>query len=874
MRRVCAVFLFLFSCSSVAPVESPAPTAAPEWRPVPVEGIAPAPLNPSREPATEEPTPPASPFAGTRAVLARLLDDPARVTTAQGFAGLRLDDEGLKEASYPYPFDTWDGPLQPLLRRLITVAREQKIHDMRTGLLLPAGAVLRWDLPAGEDRILHLAAAGFHRAFKGRGADEVKIVVRVDDRVAWEQVFSGRESSRTWEEAALPLPAVAAAVTVVVSSPKGAGLKAGIGLADVHVTVPASEAPDAAVRLRQGPNVVIVFIDALRADCVGPGNPGFPSVTPFMDERAGGGTTYTQNLTVSNQTRPSIVGFLQSQHPTVGKFHAKWWNFRQNRVDAYYARKPPLLPLLLSRAGYETVTFGRNHFQFGTTLLGLDPGFDRIWDNRKSGEDTERIIDHAVAWIEANRDRKFMLLVNISPPHQPYKAPDEQARWTKARLAGYDGRLPARRDYLAEVHYADTAVRRLVEHADSLGLGDRTVFLVTADHGEVMRTEHSCRSELFETICHNSHGLTLYDEELRVPLIWWGWGVAPGAVHEHTVSHLDVAATILDAAGLPVHPAHTGLSLWDELRGEGSAADRPDVAYVESRLASGIRAWGWKYILHHNRDDARTPAWNSGGESSHEELYDLTTDPHETKNLVRKQEPRRRQLRQLLRETRTLYRDYVNDAWDDAWDPGSAPPRAAPPMPGGAPSAAPTAPGISSEQESGARYHLAFSGEGPETRTWAGTIRVEGRIKGAEFQGPDGAFRQVPTLDGIRVALDVAPDAEPRLRLRTAPPDAAVIMELEVDGKPLDPRRVYAGRYGLALLDGPAWGTGEATTVLHAAYPPHRVPGEDLGVYVWRTGPRARGADSDEAFFEGSFEKEQIVDPTTRGILKDYGYWK
>jgi len=217
----------------------------------------------------------------------------------------------------------------------------------------------------------------------------------------------------------------------------------------------------------------------------------------------------------------------------------------------------------------------------------------------------------------------------------------------------------------------------------------------------------------------------------------------------------------------------------------------------------------------------------------------------------------------------------VNDAWDSVWDPETAARlRATPPLPGAIQRAAPSAPGASSEQKSGARYHLAFSGEGPETRTWAGTIRVEGRIMDAEFQGPDGAFQQNPTQDGIRVALNVAPDAEPRLRLRTAPPDAAVILELEVDGKPLDSRRVYAGRDGLALLDGPAWETEEATTVLHAAYPPHRVPGEDLGVYVWRTGPRARSTNGDEAFFEGGFEKEQIVDPTTRGILKDYGYWK
>ncbi|MFH1529618.1 MAG: sulfatase [Pseudomonadota bacterium] len=885
-----AVLFGLASCSGMAPGEAATgPAPVPGWRPVPVEGEEPdigagGPSHSVGGPSTgrfeaEEPLPQAeeltaSTFAGTRAVAARLIDAPADLELLRGFDGLRLDVEGLTEVSYPYPFRAGKGPLELLLRRLITVDHDAHTWDMRTGLLLPAGASLRWDPPAGEGRVLHVSIAAFPKAFQGRRAEALSLEILVADVVVSRFDLSGREPSTRWEEGTVPLPADAGAVTVRVSSPAGVGLKPGIGLADVHVTVPASDAADAPARLRQGPNLVVLFVDALRADCVGAGNPGFPSVTPFLDARAATGTTYTSNFTVSNQTRPSIVGFLQSQHPTVGAYHAKWWNFRKEKIDEYYAHRPPLLPLLLAQAGYETVTFGRNHFQFGTTLMGLDPGFDEVWDNRKSVEDTERIIDRAVRWLDGNHARKFLMLVNISPPHQPYKAPEEHARWTEARLAQYEGRLPARKDYLGEVRYADAALKRLVEHMDSLGLAERTIFLLTADHGEVMRTEHSCRSEVFETICNNSHGLTLYDEELRTPLIWWGWGVTPGVVHEHTVSHLDVAPTLLDAAGLPAHPAHTGLTLWDELRGEGSAADRPDVVYVESRLSSAVRAWGWKYILHHQKDDARTPAWNSGGESGQEELYDLTTDPDEKKNLVRQQDPRRKQLRQLLGETRTLYKDYVEQARDDEWNPETALPRPTPPIPGAGPAAAPSAATPEQGDRPGtAVYHLAFSGKGPEIRRFEGTIRISGRIADAEFLGPDGAFHQRNGRDGITVALDVAPGTEPQLRLRTAPPDAAVTLELTLDGAPVDGSRVYAGRDGLAILGAPTWGPEEAATVLSARTPPHRIPGEDLGVFVWRTGPRAAGA-TDDLLEEGDFEKERIVDPATRGILKDYGYWK
>lgn len=884
-----AVLLWQLSCSGTAPIEAPpaAPEPAPEWRPVPVEGEpvggAPAPTSPvggaSAPKAVGPEGPPTahkttSPLAGTRAVAARLVDAPDQLIPVAGFDGLRLDAEGLKELSYPYPFGAVEGPLEPLLRRLIAADHDARNWDMRTGLLLPAGAALNWALPPGEGRTLHVSTASFPKAFKGRRAELLRAEVLVDDVAVWSHELSGSEASKRWVDAAVPVDGAATTVTLRVTSPDGVDLKPGVGFADVHVTVPTSSGGAAGVRASEGPNVVVLFVDAARADCVGPGNPGFPSVTPFIDGKAAGGTAYTANFTVSNQTRASIVGFLQSQHPTVGKFHAKWWNFRKEKIEAYYARKPPLLPLLLARAGYETVTFGRNHFQFGTTLLGLDPGFDQVWDNRKSVEDTERIVDRAVEWLDANRDRKFMMLVNISPPHQPYKAPEEHVRWTSARLADYEGRLPARKDYLAEIRYADVALQRLVEHMDALGLSERTVFLLTADHGEVMRTEHSCKSELFETICHNSHGLTLYDEELRVPLIWWGWGVKPGVVHGHTVSHLDVAPTLLDAAGLSVHPAHTGLTLWDELRGEGSAADRPDVVYIETRLSSAIRAWGFKYILHHRKDDARTPAWNSGGETTQEELYDLASDPDETKNLVRRREPQRKQLRQLLGETRNLYNDYVEQSWQGGWDPETANPAVTPPVPGASPEAGPA--GKTTEQRrpsSGASYHLAFSGEGPESRRFEGTIRIEGRIAGAEYRGPDGAFQQLTGRDGITVAVDVAPDEEPQLRLRTSPPDAAVTLELTVDGAPVDRRRVYAGPNGLAILGAPTWGPEDATTVLSARTPPRRVPGEDVGVFVWRTGPHVASA-GDDVLLDGDFEKERIVDPATRGILKDYGYWK
>ncbi|MBM4371709.1 MAG: sulfatase-like hydrolase/transferase [Deltaproteobacteria bacterium] len=866
-----ALLLACLSCNG-SPVEvARAQTAEPDWQPVaahdPVPAAAPGGIS---NPAGPVPVP-AAPLLlpdGTRVVAGRLLDSPDRLHLLAGLDRLRPDEEGLAELSYPYPFIETAGPLATVARRLITADLGAQDWDMRAGLLLPGGAALSWDLPAGRARVLHLSAALFHHAFKAQGGASLVLDVAPDAGRGWQRTFSTGESSRAWEEVALPLPDEALSLTVTVRTGGGTGpTRAGVGVADVHVTVPAARDAPAAAR-RPAPNVIMIFVDALRSDCAGPGNTTFPSVTEFLDDRAGRGTAYTRGFTVANQTRPSIVGFLQSQHPLAGSYHCKWWNYKKEKIREYYARRPPLLPLLLARAGYDTVTFGRNHFQYGTTLMGLDPGFDIVWDNRKAVEDTENIVDRAVSWLDANRDRKFLMLVNISPPHQPYKSPAEHAAWTEERLASHEGRLPARKDYLGEVRYADMAIRRLVEHAEELGLGDRTVFLVTSDHGEVMQGEHACRSELFETICHNSHGLTLYDEELNTPLIWWGHGVVPGRVLSHTVTHLDVAPTVLDLAGLPPHPAHTGLSLWGELRGVESAADRPDVVYVESRLSSAIRAWGWKYILHHEKDDARTPAWNSGGETIQEELYDLTTDPLETRNLARKQDPRRGQLRELLGQTRGLYVDHVARTWSMPWDPDARPPATAAGSTAPAPVAPPARP---PSPASTARYHLAFSGDPAGGSGFQGEIRVAGAVASAEVLGPDGSFQVDSGGDRIRVSLELAAGREVLLRFATSPPDAAVTLALTLDGKPLATRQVYTGRDGIALLPAASWTEAEALSVLAAEHPPHRIPGMDPGVFAWRTGPRGAG---DPAPPDEDFEKETIVDPTTRGILRDYGYWK
>lgn len=843
-----------------------------------------------------------APFQGNRTVVWRLLEHLEDFSLVQGIDG-RIPGDSLNGIAYPNPFFHASGELEPLVMRMVAAQRDARNFDMRGGLMLPANVRLVLPLPeTGGNARLHFSMAPFEKAFKG-GNGAAQVTVKLDGLEAWSSKVEPTGRERGWNEVTLELPLGVKELELSTSSPQETSM--GTALAHVHITEPGRvEAPHP--RMASGPNMVILFVDALRSDCVGPGNPGFPSVTPFLDSLAAKGVAFVNAFSVANQTRPSIVGFLQSQHPTVGGFHCRWWNIRPEDADAYYKAGPPLIPLLLRKAGYTTISIGRNHFQYGTTKLGLDPGFDIVWDNRDGEDDTENVIARASEFFKANSDRKFLLLVNISPPHQPYTAPAEYDEWTKARLAGSKVKIPARTDYLGEVHYADSAYERLIKVMGEQGLMNRGYILVTADHGEVMRTHHSCKSQLYETICNNSHGLTLYDEEVHVPLIWFGPGLVP-RVAQNIVSHLDVAPTILELLGLPLHPAHTGRSLAGELKGTAEpAAD--EVIYLESRLSSAIRDKGWKFILHHKKDDALTPSWKSGGNGV-QELYDLVADPDEEQNLTLKFQERQRVLREQLGTTRNGFKalaeagagkPWLEDAQVDSSEgkvvespkempeePSSRsvvqPGEAAEPessresdRPGESAEEAPAPAGPEPGKEAGAadkgQYNLLITAR--DKAAVELEILVEGELRSPACLGSCDGFGVV---GGNRILVDTGTDQEGRwIRFSTTPPDAPVTLRGQIGGRPLEPGDIFTGRFGVAMLPATGWSRDQAWSLLQSSRPASRLPGQDQGIFVWRTGPLPRGkALAGESPEDSEFGgKEQMMDSTTTNILKEYGYWK
>jgi len=168
--------------------------------------------------------------------------------------------------------------------------------------------------------------------------------------------------------------------------------------------------------------------------------------------------------------------------------------------------------------------------------------------------------------------------------------------------------------YLAVVTQIDAAIGMLLDALERLGLAGSTLVVYTTDHGDA----------------GGSHGLidkhyTMYDELVRVPLIVRWPGVAPaGAASDAMVTQaLDLAATMYDAAGLPVPAACQGRSLLPILRGATPSDWRQEVIATYSGAQFGL------FVQRMLRDRHCKYVWNP---TDVDELYDLASDPYELAN--------------------------------------------------------------------------------------------------------------------------------------------------------------------------------------------------------------------------------------------------
>lgn len=379
-----------------------------------------------------------------------------------------------------------------------------------------------------------------------------------------------------------------------------------------------SEPPGAASgasRAPSSPNVILYLIDTLRADHLGAYGHSRPT-SPYIDDLAASGVVFDPAYSQDSKTLGSVASLLTSLHvPSHG-------------ITKFGHRIAPDVVTLaeaLGPAGYETGSFITN--VNAGRLPNLDRGFDHFHDAIKSYHDRDALRtlpEKALfAWIDGLGDRPFFAYVHTAEPHRPYIPPPPYGRMFdpdyRGTVTGYFkgahgyGRASDAVDvnhvsalYDGEIRFADDAVRRLLDGLAVRGLHERTVLILTSDHGEELHDRGGW-----------NHGHSLYDELIRVPLIFAGPGIPAGRRITQPVQLVDVAPTILEIAKAPVPESFEGQSLWAQIQGgDRAGVAARDVFSMTTRAPHQISVvrGRWKAI---RKGDGSL------------ELYDLASDPRE-----------------------------------------------------------------------------------------------------------------------------------------------------------------------------------------------------------------------------------------------------
>ncbi len=624
-------------------------------------------------------------------------------------------------------------------------------------------------------------------------------------------------------------------------------------------------------------SVLWIVIDALRPDVlasfhdevedrrklgapIAPGYallPKLEGLTPHIDALAARGVVYRHAYSAAPWTRPGTLAMLSGAHGTALGVSPLPWSLPDPMIDAYYAGAPPLLPVAFRRAGAATRAFVNNNFMLGYAQVGLDMGFEEVSDFRYRTEDTAHVLAATLADLRAHPDERAFRFVNFNSPHDPYDpTPECLARIPApaASDASVDERLRAGprdssvRAYMAEACKDDAAVGAILAELDRLGQRDRTLVVLTADHGETLSDRHEMRAlDLDDVTTRFHHAFGHFEETTRIPILLSLPGVLPeGRRVDAPVINLDLATTIEALEGLPRDRRQEGV----DLRALAEGAAPPDRALVTlGRASQAIIVGKWRYVL---RDEpARRVRYGHGDEVEEAtikaELFDLEADPGEAHSVA--SDPANHatlmQLHQRLLDAVAAIRSAST----------------APLEPAGAPA---------SNVETGAASLRVRFAAGPGRHRFSvhAEIPEATALEATAIGAPQAALIRRGTVVELAGALDG--ESLAGLDLRVTPPLANVRWSLAIDDKPLDDAAVHAGPLGLGGR-GLAAGITSADARRAAASDelPFIDPALDFGAFVIRQGGVDRAGAATPERVQGGAAQAEIA-----GALRQWGYAK
>ncbi len=474
-----------------------------------------------------------------------------------------------------------------------------------------------------------------------------------------------------WEDARIPLDAGPARPLIFETYTPHED-KSATGAWGNPRVVPIARPPD-----DQRPNIVLLLFDTLRAEHLTSEGYTRRPTSPFLDSLAKSSIRYSRAFSTSGWTAPSFASLMTSRYPSQHRAGSRIARERHSeRINSSLRHKNELVyagidaaeepvVIALKQAGYATAGFYSNYF-FGSEL-GFGQGYDRYQTYRANSYDGANAgVKLAREWLAERQEnpdgQPFLLTMHFVDPHMPYRLRENQTDdfpppeglagshtekdktfiFTQFNQKSLKQMEEVKVVYDAEIAWMDRAAGELMESVDQL---DNTLVLATADHGEAF-------------LDHGKiiHGNALYNELVRIPMY-----LRPpdrsqaGVVVDSPVSLLDVAPTLLDAAGLEIPENMEGRPLLP-VTGAGLPEDGlmlesvymgPDISGVTDGDYKYLFTWPRGYLGMQTRD----ADWKAVPKHLPvEALYDIVADPGEQTNLIAEQPERAAHLRaQLMR---------------------------------------------------------------------------------------------------------------------------------------------------------------------------------------------------------------------------------
>jgi len=427
--------------------------------------------------------------------------------------------------------------------------------------------------------------------------------------------------------------------------------------------------------------VIIILMDAVRPDhlsCYGYDR----KTSPNIDELASKGVLFEDAVSQAPWTLPSLATILSSTFPS--QHGAK----RVAGKNVPMKSKSMTFVELLEANGFRTCAMSTA--RLFVPQLGLARGFKESYIIGREPDVLEKVAAPelsraAIDWLGKHRDEKCFLFIHHYDTHYPYKAEqgcverfnpdydgpyrfrfgDSSLRILKLARIGRLSEAVNLSDadveqiktlYDCEILRTDRAIGALIDSLDAWGCLEKSLILISADHGE----EFLERGSL-------DHGQTVYEESIRVPLIMYSpWLVPEGKRISAQVGLIDLGPTILEAVGIEVPETYEGTSLLEVITSGAPPSSQelrpcglPRTALVAESIAhrpeqKALRLPPWKLIY--------DPFFGI------QALYNLRDDPGETNNVIATQDEVASNLADILLASLS---SYWPGGWCIAWRRGS-----------------------------------------------------------------------------------------------------------------------------------------------------------------------------------------------------------